>query len=82
MRAGCLTMRMPARAIAWMFTALNTVEPPIFDHDLAKVLARDEPWHEQCCVFSRTASGNGWATFPVALAIPTGHMAHSAPVTF
>ncbi|MPZ40474.1 MAG: glutathione S-transferase family protein [Rhizobiales bacterium] len=35
------------RAIAWMFAALNTVEPPIFDRDLAKVLERDEPWYEQ-----------------------------------
>ncbi len=36
-----------ARAITWMFAALNTVEPPIFDRALAKVLERDEPWHEQ-----------------------------------
>ena len=36
-----------ARAIAWMFAALNTVEPPIFDRDLAAVLERDEPWFEQ-----------------------------------
>jgi glutathione S-transferase len=36
-----------ARAIAWMFAALNTVEPPIFDRSLAKILDRDEPWYEQ-----------------------------------
>ena len=36
-----------ARAIAWMFAALNTVEPPIFDRDLARILERDEPWYEQ-----------------------------------
>ncbi len=36
-----------ARAIAWMFAALNTVEPPIFDRSLAKVLEQDEPWYEQ-----------------------------------
>jgi glutathione S-transferase len=30
-----------------MFAALNTVEPPIFDRDLAKILERDEPWYEQ-----------------------------------
>jgi glutathione S-transferase len=36
-----------ARAITWMFAALNTVEPPIFDRDLAKILERDEPWYEQ-----------------------------------
>jgi glutathione S-transferase len=36
-----------ARAIAWMFAALDTVEPPIFDRALAMILERDEPWHER-----------------------------------
>lgn len=36
-----------ARASAWMFAALNTVEPPIFDRSLATILERDEPWYEQ-----------------------------------
>jgi glutathione S-transferase len=36
-----------ARAITWMFAALNTVEPPIFDRDLVKILERDEPWYER-----------------------------------
>lgn len=36
-----------ARAIAWMFAALNTIEPPIFDRALARILERDEPWYEQ-----------------------------------
>ena len=36
-----------ARVIAWMFAALNTVEPPIFDRSLATILERDEPWYEQ-----------------------------------
>ena len=36
-----------ARAIAWMFAALDTVEPAIFDRVLAKILERDEPWYEQ-----------------------------------
>jgi glutathione S-transferase len=35
-----------ARAIAWMFAALDTVEPPIFDRALARILERDEPWYE------------------------------------
>lgn len=34
-----------ARAIGWMFAALNTVEPPIFDRALANILERDQPWH-------------------------------------
>jgi glutathione S-transferase len=35
-----------ARAIAWMFAALNTVEPPILDRSVAVILERDKPWHE------------------------------------
>ncbi|NVJ20230.1 glutathione S-transferase family protein [Myxococcus sp. AM011] len=35
-----------ARAIAWMFAALNTVEPPIFDRSLVTILERDQPWYE------------------------------------
>lgn len=33
-----------ARAIAWMFAALNTVEPPVFDQSLTRVLEHDRPW--------------------------------------
>ena len=36
-----------ARAIAWMFAALNTVEPPIVNLSMAWVLERDKPWFEQ-----------------------------------
>ena len=36
-----------ARAIAWMFAALNTVEPPIVDLQIAKLLERDKSWYEQ-----------------------------------
>ncbi len=36
-----------ARAIAWMFAALNTVEPPIFDRSLVQILEREEPWYEK-----------------------------------
>jgi glutathione S-transferase len=36
-----------ARAIAWIFAALNTVEPPVFDHSLARIFERDEPWYEK-----------------------------------
>ena len=36
-----------ARAIAWTFAALNTVEPPIFDRDIAMILDRDETWYER-----------------------------------
>ena len=33
-----------ARAIEWMFAALNTIEPPIMDHSIATIFERDEPW--------------------------------------
>ena len=33
------------RAIAWMFAALNTVEPPIFERALATLLDRDKTWY-------------------------------------
>jgi glutathione S-transferase len=33
-----------ARAITWMFAALSTVEPPILDLVVAKLLERDKPW--------------------------------------
>jgi glutathione S-transferase len=35
-----------ARAITWMFAALNTVEPPILELVTAKILEGDRPWAE------------------------------------
>jgi glutathione S-transferase len=36
-----------ARAIAWMFAALNTVEPPIFDRAMAFITERNTSWYEE-----------------------------------
>ncbi len=36
-----------ARAITWMFAALNTVEPPILELTIAKLLEADKPWYEK-----------------------------------
>ncbi|UUP15672.1 glutathione S-transferase family protein [Nitratireductor thuwali] len=36
-----------ARAISWMFAALNTVEPPILDRETTRLLERDEAWYDQ-----------------------------------
>ena len=36
-----------ARAITWMFAALNTVEPPILELGTAKLLEGDKPWNEE-----------------------------------
>ena len=33
-----------ARAVMWMFAALNTVEAPIFDLSNARIHERDKPW--------------------------------------
>src|ERR1700761_653447 len=35
-----------ARAITWMFAALNTVEPPILEHQNAVLLEADKSWHD------------------------------------
>jgi len=36
-----------ARAIAWMFAALNTVEPPILEFATARLFEKDRPWFEE-----------------------------------
>ena len=36
-----------ARAITWMFAALNTVEQPILDLQTTRFLERDKTWYEQ-----------------------------------
>ncbi|TWB53070.1 glutathione S-transferase family protein [Nitrospirillum viridazoti] len=36
-----------ARAISWMFAALNTVEPPILDLQTVLFLERDKSWFEE-----------------------------------
>jgi glutathione S-transferase len=35
-----------ARAIAWMFAAVNTIEPPIVERSAAVLMERDKPWFE------------------------------------
>src|SRR6187397_2960208 len=36
-----------ARAITWMFAALNTIEPPILELGNAKLLESDKPWSKE-----------------------------------
>src|ERR1700734_164638 len=36
-----------ARAITWMFAALNTVEPPILELVTARILEGDKPWSRE-----------------------------------
>ena len=36
-----------ARAIAWMFPAKNTVEPPVVERSMAALFEADRPWHAE-----------------------------------
>ena len=36
-----------ARAIAWMFAALSTVEPPIVERSTATLVERDKTWYSE-----------------------------------
>jgi glutathione S-transferase len=51
--AGCHTGLLPndsnarARAITWMFAAVNTIEPPILELATARLLERDKPWSKE-----------------------------------
>jgi len=36
-----------ARAINWMFAALNTVEPPIVEREMATYVERDKAWYDE-----------------------------------
>jgi len=36
-----------ARAVMWMFAALNTIEPPIFDLSNARIHESDKPWAQE-----------------------------------
>lgn len=33
-----------ARAFTWMFAALNTIEPPVIDLTIARIIENDQPW--------------------------------------
>ena len=47
--AGLLPQGEPARAraIAWMFAAVNTVEPPILELAAARLFERERPWYAE-----------------------------------
>ena len=71
-----------ARAITWMFAALNTIEAPILDLQTTKFLEGDKTWFAQLLpMVEDRILATGCANFPVALGMPTGSMVHSAPAT-
>jgi glutathione S-transferase len=59
-----------ARAIAWMFAALSTVEPPIVDRDVVTYAERDKSWREErmrmiaSAAFFASSRSNGVAWEP------------------
>ena len=42
-----------ARAISWMFAAVNTIEPPILELPIAMFLEKDKPWTAERLPLSR-----------------------------
>lgn len=44
-----------ARATAWMFAALNTVEPVVWDYDMAGFFDHGKPWQEERAVMLEAA---------------------------
>ena len=36
-----------ARAITWLFAALNTLEPPIVERESSELMEREKPWYEE-----------------------------------
>ena len=66
-----------ARAITWMFAAVNTVEPPILELATARLLKMTSPGMRSVCLWSRTGFATGSNNFPPAWAMPTGSMVPS-----
>ena len=56
-----------ARAITWMFAALNTVEPPILELANARLLEGDEPWYEERLPLVEDRVRNGLAQLSARL---------------
>ena len=82
-RAGLLPdVRMPGRAIAWMFAALNTVEPAILDRETATLVEHDKTWHEERRPILEDRVHARLGELSSRLAMPTGSTMRSAPVTY
>ena len=47
LRSGTVDANARARAIAWLFAALNTVEPPIVERSTATILEQDKSWYAE-----------------------------------
>ena len=68
-----------ARAITWMFAALNTVEAPILELVTVRFLEGDRPWAEALTSLVKDRIRGGWSSCRDALQSATGLMARLAP---
>ena len=70
-----------ARAITWIFAALNTIEPPIFELANARLWKATSPGARSACPWCWIASANRCNNSLIALAMRTGWMVRSAQAT-
>jgi glutathione S-transferase len=77
--AGDANARM--RAIAWMFAALNTVEPPILELTIAKIFEGDKPWASERVPLVMDRARARMGQLSAYLGVLTGSMECSARAT-
>ena len=70
-----------ARAITWMFAALNTVEPPILELVTAKFFEGDKPWSKERLPLVVDRVRARLDNYPLAWAMPIGSRVRSARAT-
>jgi glutathione S-transferase len=70
-----------ARAITWMFAALNTVEPPILELVTAKLLEHDKSWSKARMPLVEDRVRDRLNQLPLAWATRACSMARSARAT-
>ena len=70
-----------ARAISWMFAAVNTVEPPILELASAKLLERDKLWAKERLPLVEDRVRDRLKPLSIRLGVPIGSMETSAPAT-
>ena len=70
-----------ARAIAWMFAALSTVEPPVLGREVATLLEREKAWYEERLPILEDRVRVRLDDFSGRLGYADWLAMHSAPVT-
>jgi glutathione S-transferase len=70
-----------ARAITWIFAALNTVKPPIVDLGTTMHEERGKAWYEAHLAVTGRVFAPGWTRFPAGSVMPNGSTMRSGPAT-